>query len=65
MVTLDELTIETNEGTAGWTATSTAYPDFTGAGATEQEAKEALVAQINEANPEEGAETESPEATEG
>ena len=47
MVSLTDLSIVTSEGTAGWTATTTSYPAFTGAGETEEEAKLNLVDQIN------------------
>lgn len=47
MVTLDELEITTDQAETGWTASSTAYPDFTGQGETEDEAKQNLVDQIN------------------
>lgn len=64
MVNLTDLEIETAENEGAWTATSTQYPDFVGAGETEEDAKLNLVDQIN-ADEEVNTVNEGGESTEG
>lgn len=60
MVTVNDIEINAVRNDRDlWIATATDYPSFTGAGTTEDEAKESLVNQINAVNTEAGESTEA------